>query len=140
MAHMNHGGLPMSVLHGHSPPPYTFVTSNLIFLPKIWSKSVVHSPDLFAETLKRHITTIPSSITTTLHNGSLPSKFSCPLADINPPLPSKLTQRLRQSLREGCLFQNNSWMKWEAVQLADELEAKEAMVKADWGCWKKSEE
>jgi hypothetical protein len=35
-----------------------------------------------------------------------------------------LTQRSRQNLRERRLFQNNSWTKWEAVQLTDELEAK----------------
>ncbi len=30
--------------------------------------------------------------------------------------------------------------KWEAVQLADKLEAKQEMVKADWECYKKLEE
>jgi len=30
--------------------------------------------------------------------------------------------------------------KWEAVQLAYELEATREMVKADWMCWKKLEE
>jgi hypothetical protein len=30
--------------------------------------------------------------------------------------------------------------KWEAVQLTDKLEAKQAMEKADWECWKKLEE
>jgi hypothetical protein len=29
--------------------------------------------------------------------------------------------------------------KMEAVQLADELEAKQAMAKSDWGYWKKFE-
>jgi hypothetical protein len=43
---MNHGGLPTTALHGGSPPPYTFDTCDLNFLPKIWSKSMVHSPDL----------------------------------------------------------------------------------------------
>ena len=39
-----------------------------------------------------------------------------------------------------CQFQNDGWTKWEAVQLADELEATREMVKADWECWKKLEE
>ncbi len=30
--------------------------------------------------------------------------------------------------------------KWEAVQLAEELDTKQAMAKADWECWKKLEE
>jgi hypothetical protein len=114
MVHTNHGGLPTvftAALHGQSPPPYTFVTSNLNFLPKIWSKSVVHSPDPFEDTLKRSITNIPPSITTTNHDGSLPSPLSCTLADNNPPLPSMLTQHLRQNLREWHLFQNNGWAK-----------------------------
>ncbi len=37
------------------------------------------------------------------------------------------------------LFQNNRWTKWEAVQLADQLEAKREMVKANWECWKKAD-
>ncbi len=37
----NHGSLPIAAVHGHSPPPYTFLTGNLNFLPKNWSKSVV---------------------------------------------------------------------------------------------------
>jgi hypothetical protein len=32
------------------------------------------------------------------------------------------------------------WTKWEAMQLADKLEANRAMAKADWECWKKLEE
>jgi hypothetical protein len=32
------------------------------------------------------------------------------------------------------------WKKWEAVQFADELEAKQEMEKADWESWKKSED
>ena len=50
------------------------------------------------------------------------------------------TQRSRQNLRERGRFRNDGWTKWEAVQLADELEAKRAMAKADWECWKKLEE
>ena len=45
-----------------------------------------------------------------------------------------------QNLRDRRLFRNNGWTKWEAVQLADELEVEQAMAKADWECWKKLEE
>jgi hypothetical protein len=48
-----------------------------------------------------------------------------------------LTQNLRQNLKERHLFQNDGWTKWEAVQLVDALEAKQAMAKADWECWRK---
>jgi hypothetical protein len=137
---MHHGGLPMAVLHGRSPSPYTSVTSNLNLLQKIWSKSMVHSLDPSKDTLKRRITTVPPSITTTHHDGSLPSPLSYTLANNNPPLPSMPTQHLRQNLRDRCLFWNDGWTKWEAVQLADKLEAKQEMVKADWECWKKLEE
>jgi hypothetical protein len=41
--------------------------------------------------------------------------------------------------RERRLFQNNSWTKWEAVQLADKLEAKQALDKAKWDLWKKAD-
>jgi hypothetical protein len=41
----NHGGLPMAALLGRFLPPYTFVTGDLNFSSKIWSKSAVHSPD-----------------------------------------------------------------------------------------------
>jgi hypothetical protein len=100
MVHQNHGGLPTTVLHGHSPSPYTFVISNLNFQSKNWSKSAVHSPDPFEDALKRLITIIPPSITTTHHDGSLPSPLSCPLADNNPPLPSMLTQCSKKNLWE----------------------------------------
>ncbi len=76
MVRMNHGGLPTAALHGGPPPPYTFDTCDLNFLPKIWSKSMVHSPDPLEDTLKRPITTIPPSITTTHHDGGLPSPLS----------------------------------------------------------------
>ncbi len=128
----------MAVLHAHSPPPYTFVTGNLNFLQKNWSTSVVHGPDPFKDALKRPITTIPPSITTTHHDGGLPSPLSCALADNHPPLPSMTTQRLRQHSRERCLFQNNGWTKWEAVQLTDKLEAKQATKKAEWDLWKEA--
>ena len=95
---------------------------------------MVHSPDPLEDTLKRPITTIPPSITTTHHDGGLPSPLSYTLADDDPPLPSTCTQRSRQNLRERGRFRNDGWTKREAVQLADELEAKQAMVKADWQC------
>jgi hypothetical protein len=125
----NHGGLPMAALHGHSPPPYTFVNSDLYFLQNIWSKSALHCPDLFKDALKRPITTIPPSITTTHHDGCLPSPLSYTLANDNPPLPLMPTQRSQQNLRERRRFQNDGWTKWEAVQLAGKLEAKQVMAK-----------
>ncbi len=125
----NHGGLPTAVLHERSPPPYTFVNSDLNFLQKHWSKSMVHCPDPFENTLKRPITTIPPSITTTHHDGSLLSLLSHTLVDDNPLLPSMPTQRLQQNLRERCQFWNDGWTKWEAIQLAGELEAKQVMAK-----------
>ena len=100
---------------------------------------MVHSPDPFEDALKRPITTIPPSIITTHHDGGLPSPLSYTLADDDPPLPSKRTQRSRQNLREWNQFPNNGWTKWEAVQLADELEATRAKAKADWECWKEAE-
>jgi hypothetical protein len=66
--------------------------------------------------------------------------LSYTLADDNPSLPSTHTQRSRQNLKESRRFRNNGWAKWEAVQLADELEATQEMVKADWESWKKFEE
>ena len=131
MVHTNHGSLPTAELLGSSPPPYPIVTGDLYFLPKIWSTSVVLGPDLFEDALKRPITTIPPSITTTHHDGGLHSPLSYTLTDDNPPLPSTRTQRLRQNLRERNRFQNNGWTKWEAVQLADKLEATQSMAKAD---------
>jgi hypothetical protein len=129
----------MAVFHGCSHPPNTFVTCNLNFLPKIWSKFVVHSPDPFKDALKRPITNISPSIRTPHHDGLLPSPQPCALAHNNPPLPSMLTQCSIKNLREQHLFQNNGWTKLEAVQLADKLEAKQAMAKADRECWKKLE-
>jgi hypothetical protein len=75
--------------------------------------------------------TIPSLITTTHHDGGLPSPLSYTPADDDPPLPSMPTQRLQKKLRERRRFQNDGWAKWEAVQIADKLEAKQAMEKAD---------
>ena len=136
----NHGGLPTAAILGSCPPPYTFVTGDLNFPSKIWSKSAVHNADPSEDTLKRPITTISISITTTHHDGGLPSPLSYTLADDDPPLPSIPNQRSRRNLRDRRLFRNDGWTKWEAVQLADELEATREMVKADWECWKKLEE
>jgi hypothetical protein len=131
MVHMNHGGLPTAALYGHSPPRYTSITGDLNFLPKIWSKSVVHSLDPSKDTLKRRNTTVLPSITTTHHDGGLPSPLSYTLDNDNPPLPSIPTQRSRQNLRDRRLFRNDGWTKWEAVKLTDELEAEQDMMKAD---------
>jgi hypothetical protein len=139
MVRTHHGDLPTAALHGCSPPPYTSVTGDLNLLQKKWSKSMVHSPDPNEDTLKRRIITVPPSITTTHHDGGLPSLLSYTLTNDDPPLPSMPTQRSRQNLRDRRLFQNNGWTKWEAVQLADKLESKQEMVKADWECWKKKE-
>ena len=136
----NHGGLPTAAILGPCPPPYTFVTGDLNFPSKIWSKSVVHSADPSEDTLKRPITTVPPSITTTHHDGGLPSPLSYTLADDDPPLPSIPNQWSRQNVRDRRLFRNDGWTKWEAVQLTDELETTREMVKADWECWKKLEE
>jgi hypothetical protein len=95
---------------------------------------VVHCPDLSKDALKRPITTIPPYITTTHHDGGLPSQLSYTLADDDPPHPSTSTQRSRQNLRGRNQFQNNGWTKLEAVQLADKLEATQAKAKADWEC------
>jgi hypothetical protein len=86
MVRTNHGSLSTAALLGGSPPPYPFVTGDLYFLPKIWSKSMVLGTDLFEDALKRPITTIPPSITTTHHDGGLPSPLSYTLADDDPPL------------------------------------------------------
>jgi hypothetical protein len=129
---MHHGGLPTAALNGCSPLPYTFDIGNLNLLSKNWSKSVDHSPDLVEDALKRPITTTPPSITTTHHDGGLPPPLSYTLADNDPPFPPTHTQRLRQNLRNRRLLQNNGWSKWEAVQLADNLETKQKMEKMEW--------
>jgi hypothetical protein len=90
MARMHHGGLPTAALNGRSPLPYTFNTSDLNLLPKIWSKSVDHSPDLAEDALKGLITTAPPSITTTLHDGGLPPPLSYTLANDDPPSPQRI--------------------------------------------------
>jgi hypothetical protein len=97
MVRKNHGSLPKAALHGCSPPPYTFVTGDLNFLSKIWLKSMVHGPDTFKDALKRPITTIPPSITTTHHDGGLPSPLSYTLAANNPPLPPTPNQRSKKN-------------------------------------------
>jgi hypothetical protein len=128
MVGTNHGGS-RAVLHGSSTPPYTFNTGNIYFLPKIWSKFVVHGPDWFKDAFKRPITTIPTPITTTHHDCNLPSPLSYTLANDVPPHPSMPTQFLRQNLRKRHQFQNDGWTKWEAVQLVDKLDAKQVMAK-----------
>jgi hypothetical protein len=45
----------------------------------------------------------------------------------------------KANFKDRRLFRNNGWTKWEAVELADELEAKQEMVKVDWECWKKAD-
>ncbi len=140
MVRTNHGGLPTPALHGHSPPPYTFVNIDQNFLPEIWSKSVVNSLDPSKDTLKRCITTVLPSITTTHRDSGLPSPLSYTLAGDDPLLPSIPIQHSRLKIRDRCLFQNNGWTKWEAVQLADKLEAEQEMIKADRECSKKIEE
>jgi hypothetical protein len=101
-------------------------------------KSVVHGLDPFKDAHKRPITTILPSITTTHYAGNLPSPLSCALANNDPPLLSMPSHCLRQKLREQHSFQNDSWTKWETVQLANELEAKQAMEKAKWDLWKEA--
>ena len=100
---------------------------------------MVLGTDPIKDALKRPITTIPPSITTTHHDGGLPSPLSYTLADDDPPLPFTLPKRSRRNLRERNIFRNNGWTKWEAVQLADELEATRSKAKADWECWKEAE-
>jgi hypothetical protein len=117
-----------SLAPGPCPPPYTFVAGDLNFPSKILSNSVVHSVDSSKDTLKRPITIVPPSITTTHHDGGLPSTLSFTITDNDPPLPSIPNQRSRQNLRDRRLFRNDGWTKWEAVQLADELEATREMV------------
>ena len=55
-------------------------------------------------------------------------------------LPSLKTYPTFPTKFKGRRFQNEDWTKWEAVQLADELEETREMVKADWECWNKLEE
>jgi hypothetical protein len=120
MFQTNHGSLHKAVLQHNFPPPYTFINGDFNTFPtKIWSKSVVHSLNPFKDAIKRLTTTVPPSITTTHHDGSLPSSLSCALANNNPLRSSMPTQCSGQHLRERCLFQNDVWKKWEAMQLAD---------------------
>ena len=72
-----------------------------------------------------------------LTTGTWQDDTGCPISII---LVSTSDERSRQNLRDRLLFRNDGWTKWEAVQLADELEATREMVKADWECWKKLEE
>jgi hypothetical protein len=86
---------------------------------------VVYGLDPLEDALKRPIITILPSITTTHHDEGLPSPLSYTLANDDPPLPSMPTQRSQQNLRKRRQFQNDGWTKWEAVQLAGKLEAKQ---------------
>jgi len=88
MAPTYHGGLPTALLSDCSPPPYTFVSSYLNISLKHWLKSLVHGLNQSEDTLKTRITIVPPSITTTHHDGGLPSPSSYTLADNNPPLSS----------------------------------------------------
>ena len=70
-------------------PHPTLITSDINWLPKKMSKSVVHGPNPSEGIFKRCITTVPpSSITTTHHDGGSPTPLSSTLADKNSPLPS----------------------------------------------------
>ena len=96
----NHGGLPTAAILGPCPPPYTFVTGDLNFPSKIWSKSVVHSADPSEDTLKRPITIVPPSITTTHHDGGLPSTLSYTLANDNSPADERVSLSRGQATLE----------------------------------------
>jgi hypothetical protein len=106
-----------------APPLHTLSSLAIYIFYQKYGQNVVHGSDPFDDALKRHITTIPPSFTTTHHDGGLLSPLSYTLADDNPPLPSTGTQRSRQNLRERNQFCNDGWTRWEAMQLADELEA-----------------
>ena len=70
-----------------APLLHTPLTPQSNVLTKNWSISVVHGRDPFKDALKRPITTIPPSITTTHHDDGLPSPLSNTLTDQpSPPL------------------------------------------------------
>jgi hypothetical protein len=128
MALMHHGGMPTAAFHGRSPLSYNYNTGDLNFLPKFLSNSVDHSPDLFEDALKRLAITVPPSITTTHHDGGLPSPLSCTVSNNDHPPPTP-TCYPRKFLWERRLFQNAGWTDWEAMQFADNLEAKLGMAR-----------
>ena len=103
---------------------------------------MLYGPDQSEDPLKRRITSAPSSITTIHHGhgGGLPSPLSYTLVDNSPPLSSTPTQPSKAKFKGKAPILKRLLTKWEAVQLADQLEAKQAMAKANWVCWKKLEE
>ncbi len=112
-----HGCLPMVVLLGPSPPPYTFVTGNLNLLPKNWSKSVVHSHDLFEDALKRPITTIPLPATTTPHNGGLPPPnypTPLPMTTLSSPLHApNVRGKIWWNVANSGMVGGQKWRPWK---------------------------
>jgi hypothetical protein len=70
----------------------------------------------------------------------LPSPLSYTLANDNPSLPTYPYSTCVAKFKGQAPIPKHGWTKWEAVQLADELEAEQEMMKADWECWKKIEE
>jgi hypothetical protein len=139
MVRTHHGGLPTAALHGRSPPPYIPVTGDLNLLQKN-GQNPWFTARIQTKTLLRNASPLyhpPSQPHIMMAACPLPLSYT--LANDDPPLPSTPTQPLRQNLRDRCLFRNDGWTKLEAVQLADKLEVKREMVKADWECWKKKE-
>jgi hypothetical protein len=130
----------------HDSAPWPLLSSIHIhhqrskFSTKQWAESVLCGPDQSEDPLKRCITTAPSSITTIHHGGGLPSQLSYTLVDNYPPLSSTPTQPSKAKFKGKAPILKRLLTKWEAVQLADQLEAKQAMAKANWVCWKKLEE
>ena len=120
--------------------PLSPVTGDLkiYYYHNFLAKTVVRNPDHFEDALRRLTTsTVPPSITTTHHDGTLSSSLSYTLTNDDYPLPSAPIQCSRQHLREMHRFQNDAWTKWDAVQFMDELEANRVTDKADSESWKK---
>ncbi len=97
---------------------------------------MVFGPDPLEDTLKRPITTISLSITTKHYNDRLPSPLSCTHANANddPPSPLPPLNVCSEIWGNVVYFKMIVLTKWEAVQLADKLEVKQEMEKADWEC------
>ena len=127
-------------LLGRSHLPYTLVTGDLNLVPKNWSKSEVHSPDLYEDVCKIKRPIPPSHPPSQTH---IMSRLALPIILHphwqNPPLPSEYNQCSRQNLREKHRFHNGGWTKWEAVQLMDKLEAKWEIKKAKWSFCKEAD-
>ncbi len=122
--------------------PLSPVTGDLkiYYYHNFLAKTVVRNPDHFEDALRRLTTsTVPPSITTTHHDGTLSSSLAYTLTNDDYPLPSAPIQCSRQHLREMHRFQNAAWTKWDAVQFMDELEANRVTDKADSESWKKWE-